>query len=104
MLFVRACNDCHCSETRWPWYAHVAPASWLLRNDVNHGRIHVDFSVWEGYPLDRKQRLLSNICDLARQRTMPPRPYLLMHRDATLTDADIREICEWTAAQLAALR
>ena len=28
-LLQRACYDCHSNETRWPWYAFVAPASWL---------------------------------------------------------------------------
>ena len=24
-----ACYDCHSHETRWPWYSHLAPFSWL---------------------------------------------------------------------------
>ena len=32
-LARRACLDCHSNETTWPWYAYVAPGSWLLRRD-----------------------------------------------------------------------
>src|SRR5690349_11025724 len=31
-LAKRACFDCHSNETRWPWYSHVAPMSWVLQN------------------------------------------------------------------------
>ena len=33
-----ACFTCHSNETRWPWYSHIAPASWLVQRDVEQGR------------------------------------------------------------------
>jgi heme-binding protein len=33
-MLRRACYDCHSNETRWPWYSHVAPVSWLVAHDV----------------------------------------------------------------------
>ena len=45
-LFMRYCADCHSSQTRWPWYSHVAPISWLVQHDVNEGREHFNVSVW----------------------------------------------------------
>ena len=33
-----ACYDCHSNETRWPWYSHIAPMSWLIAGDVKEGR------------------------------------------------------------------
>ncbi len=43
-LARRACFDCHSNETRWPWYAHVAPVSWFLQHDVVEGRQELNFS------------------------------------------------------------
>lgn len=37
-LFFTACKDCHSNESHWPWYASVAPASWLVYRDVAEGR------------------------------------------------------------------
>jgi len=37
-VLSRSCNDCHSNRTVWPWYSHVAPASWLVVSDVNRGR------------------------------------------------------------------
>ena len=35
---MRSCGDCHSNQTRWPWYSHVAPFSWVITDDVNEGR------------------------------------------------------------------
>jgi hypothetical protein len=37
-LMTSACMDCHSNLTTWPWYSNVAPASWLVQNDVDGGR------------------------------------------------------------------
>ncbi|MFW6198793.1 MAG: heme-binding domain-containing protein, partial [Acidobacteriota bacterium] len=40
------CYDCHSHETSWPWYSWVAPASWLVTQDVAAGRSRMNFSTW----------------------------------------------------------
>ena len=45
-LVVRACFDCHSNETIWPWYANIAPISWLTTRDVDEGRDELNFSEW----------------------------------------------------------
>jgi len=34
-LLRAACYDCHSYESKWPWYSHIAPVSWLIAQDVN---------------------------------------------------------------------
>ena len=46
-LIHRACYDCHSNKTVLPWYANVAPMSWLLLRDVNGGRSHLNFTEWD---------------------------------------------------------
>src|SRR5271169_1947874 len=41
-----ACYDCHSYETKWPWYSHIAPVSWLVAGDVRDGRHDMNFSDW----------------------------------------------------------
>jgi hypothetical protein len=36
------------------------------------------------------------MCNLVQRRRMPLPSYLLAHRDAALSDADVRTLCEWT--------
>ena len=35
-MFDRSCNDCHSNNTRWPWYANVAPVSWFGPSTFRH--------------------------------------------------------------------
>jgi hypothetical protein len=92
----RACRDCHSNETRWPWYAHVAPVSWFVIDHVNHGRSHFNYSDWARYPRDDARRLLENSCAQARRETMPLPSYTFVHRAARLSDADVAALCGWT--------
>lgn len=82
-LAVRACFDCHSNETKWPWYADVAPVSWALDLDVIRGRRELNFSEWNGNP--RRLRDLSRVVQEGR---MPPLTYILTHPAAKLSAAE----------------
>jgi hypothetical protein len=92
----RACRDCHSHQTRWPWYSGVAPASWLVVDHVDHGRRHLNFSDWAGTGGERAKDPLSAICREVTGGHMPMPSYLLLHRDARLSSADVQALCGWT--------
>lgn len=95
-ILARSCNDCHSNQTVWPWYSHVAPVSWLVAYDVNHGRAALNFSEW-GTPDTRKNNeMLGEICKEVTDKEMPGFVYTIMHPSAKLTDANIQTICLWT--------
>ncbi len=98
-----ACYDCHSYETKWPWYARVAPVSWLIASDVNDGREHLDLSDWPAEP-DSAARRLDRINEALDYREMPPKKYTLIHAGARLTEAQRKEIMDWTDAEAAKLR
>jgi len=82
-LVVRACFDCHSNETKWPWYSHVAPVSWLVFRDTMEGRRQVNFSEW-----DRPQREAHEAAKEVREGEMPMAIYLPLHHDAKLSAAE----------------
>lgn len=82
-LAKRACFDCHSNETVWPWYAKVAPMSWLVVYDVRSGRAEFNFSDW--YDGDKPGR---KAAEEIREGGMPLPQYLLMHPEARLTPAE----------------
>ena len=96
--FERSCQDCHSNRTVWPWYSHVAPASWLLARHVNQGRRELNFSEWGQYPARRRDRKLKEICEQVRRGEMPQTSYTLLHSQAKLSDQDKQAICAWTEA------
>ena len=102
-ILQRSCQDCHSEVTRYPWYSYVAPASWLVRNDINGGRERMNLSRWSSYSVVRKERFLSEIANQVKDRDMPLSQYTLIHRDARLSDADVDAIFRWTQSERARL-
>jgi len=98
-----ACYDCHSHETKWPWYSRLAPVSWLIADDVNEGRAHVNFSDWPTQP-DRAAKKLDRINEVLDYREMPPPKYTLIHAQARLTEAQRKEIMDWTTTAAAKLQ
>jgi hypothetical protein len=106
-VLKRSCYDCHSSETRWPWYSSVVPMAWGVANHVKQGRAEMNFSDWGAYPARKRVALLEKMCDEVREGRMPLKQYLWLHRDATLSEADWKSVCDWSmeeADRLAAAR
>jgi mono/diheme cytochrome c family protein len=102
-ILLRACYTCHSNQTRWPWYAHLAPVSWLVIRDVEGGRKHINFSTWDKYADDPETviRKLRNIDKVMHNGTMPPWYYAPAHPDAHLNDADRQAIEDWVLQAIA---
>jgi mono/diheme cytochrome c family protein len=82
-LAKRACFDCHSNETKWPWYAGIAPFSWLTQNHVAEGRRKLNLSEW-----DRPQKEAKDVVKTIQKGEMPLSSYLLAHPDARLQPAE----------------
>ena len=95
-MLRRACNDCHGIARAWPWYASVAPASWLVAHDVSEAKEQADFAHWAQYPPHTQARLLEKMCEEVQEGEMPLRQYLWMHRAAGLSPAERQLFCAWT--------
>ena len=86
-LVKGACADCHSNLTNWRWYSRIAPGSWLIQNDVDGGRNHMNFSRW-----DQPQPSVSEIVRQISGGGMPPLQYKLIHADARLSAGQKREL------------
>jgi hypothetical protein len=82
-LARRVCFDCHSHETRWPWYASVAPMSWRIQRHVDEGREKLNFSAFG--PV---QEEAGESAETVREGNMPPFDYALAHPEARLSAAD----------------
>ena len=100
LLLKRACYNCHSNETVWPWYANVAPVSWLVGSDVVEGRQNVNFSEWGNYASSVQGDKLKAIKEEMQEGGMPPWYYSIMHRDSRLSPGGRRQIRDWTANAL----
>lgn len=84
-LFYRACADCHSHDTRWPWYSHIAPVSWLIVDHVREGRREMNVSVEDEVDV-------TEAVDEIREGEMPPADYKLLHPEARLSEAEKAEL------------
>ena len=88
-LAKRACFDCHSNETRWPWYADVAPFSWVVQNDVYNAREVLNFSAWQvTFPTAGASGLS------VRTGNMPPVKYRMAHPEANLTPEETKALAD----------
>jgi len=99
-ILRRACFDCHSNQTRWPWYAWVAPISWLVAHDVHEAREHLNFSTWDAYAPKKRSKRLDDVIEEVHEGEMPLWYYRLVHPEAALSNDDLDELDAWIGALL----
>ena len=97
-ILKRSCYDCHSNESKYPWYSNIAPVSWMISNHIEVARQWVNFSVWEDYTHDEKQKKLKEIFRAA-YTAMPLSSYLSMHEEAHLSVQERTLIRDWTGVR-----
>jgi hypothetical protein len=95
----RSCRDCHSLGTEWPWYARIAPVSWMVSGDVEKGRSFLNFSKWDTYTKGQKMAFLAAMASATGQERMPPKRYLILHPRATLSTDDRRILKDWSRSE-----
>ncbi len=98
-LLERSCYDCHSNETAWPWYARVAPMSWLVTHDVKEAREHVNFSEWGDLDAGDRESAMKEIAEEVEDGKMPLRLYVPLHPAARLTEAERAQLVAWSSAR-----
>ena len=91
-----SCYDCHSNHTIYPWYANIAPFSWLIDQHIRNGKDELNLSEYGSLTSKQKISVLTKICDAISDSTMPPANYLMLHKDVALDSDDITAICDWS--------
>jgi hypothetical protein len=102
-MVERACQDCHSANTHWPWYSKFPPLSWKIHRDVAHGRAFMDLSKWDKYTESERMGFLAAIARAAQTHLMPPVRYVWLHREARLSDAELRSLQAWALTEREAM-
>ncbi|MEO8131864.1 MAG: heme-binding domain-containing protein [Bryobacteraceae bacterium] len=105
-MIERSCSNCHSNETHWPWYARMAPASWIMAKDVNEARRAMNLSRWStqnGRRPDLAIATLTAACEDLRTGRMPKWNYRLLHPEATVSKTEADQFCGWATSEVRAL-
>lgn len=96
----QACFDCHSNHSRYPWYAYVAPVSFVIQHHIDEGRSELNFDEWASYSRDKQKHKLEEVSESLRENWMPLEGYVKLHKQAQLST----EQRETLAAKIDAIR
>lgn len=100
-MLKAACYDCHSNQPRYPWYASVAPMSWSVAEHIEHGRDELNFSEWATFSARRRDHKLEEMIEEVEEGNMPLKGYVIMHKDAKLSDEQIEMLRAWVEQERA---
>ncbi len=95
IILKQACYDCHSHQTTYPWYSNVAPVSWWLKDHIDEGREHLNFSVWASYDAERREHKLEELAEEVEEGEMPLDSYTWTHAESRLSDEQRQKLVDW---------
>lgn len=95
VILKTACYDCHSDNTKYPWYAEVAPVSYWIADHVEEGKEHLNFSSWTLYSAKKKAHKMEELIEEVEEHEMPLDSYTWMHGEAKLSEDQIKALNTW---------
>lgn len=97
-ILERSCNDCHSDNTVYPWYAHLQPLGWWLADHIDEGRGNLNFDRFLDGSAWRQYHKFEEVREMIELDEMPLPSYLIIHRDAVLTQEEATILLDWSDA------
>lgn len=94
-LLREACYDCHSDRTRYPFYAEIQPFGWWMARHVRDGKAQLNLSAFGRLRPRTQESSLDEMITSIEDRTMPPREYAWMHREARFTQEQAARVVAW---------
>ena len=94
-ILERSCYDCHSNFTNYPWYSYISPVSIFLGKHVKKGKEELNFSEWGLISDKDKISRLVDIYESVESGEMPLQSYLIIHKEAALSEDDKEVILSW---------
>ncbi len=94
-IIKTSCYDCHSNKTEWPFYSYIAPLSWLVAGDVEHGREELNFSEWYKMSAEKISRKKEKLVEEVMEGKMPLPIYLYTHSNAELDEMQKQVLRGW---------
>lgn len=94
-ILKASCYDCHSYETKYPWYSYIQPVGWFLKDHIDEGREHLNFSIWRSYDREKQLHKLEECYEEVEKKKMPLESYVYGHAEANLTDQQRATLVEY---------
>jgi Haem-binding domain len=103
-ILVKACNDCHSNNTRYPWYAMLQPVHWWMTKHVNEGKREINFDEIAGKPVWLINKKMEEVIEQVKEGEMPLSSYTITHRDAKLAQDEKAKLTNWAQSVMDTIR
>lgn len=90
-----ACYDCHSNNSVYPWYTNLQPVGWFVKNHIEDGKKHLNFSEFGTYTAKKQAHKLEECYELIEKGEMPLSSYTIIHKEAVLTEAQQTELISY---------
>jgi hypothetical protein len=97
-IMVKACNDCHTNNTRYPWYTKLQPVHWWLDGHIRNGKKALNFDEYTHRNLRYQYHKMEEVIEMVKESKMPLKSYTWTHKDARLTADERAKITGWASA------
>lgn len=97
-IFEKKCFDCHTSQTRYPWFAHLPLLSTLINWDIHRARSFLDMQ--NDYPFHSNYDFMDQLYEIEtaiEEDKMPLTRYRIINWNFGLTPQEKSIILKWVA-------
>ncbi len=94
-ILVQSCYDCHSNNTFYPWYSYIQPTRFFMESHINEGKENLNFNEWGNYSARKQNNKLDRIAKQIKSNEMPLSSYTMIHKNATLSATQKKEIINW---------
>ncbi len=94
-ILINSCYDCHSNHTEYPWYSRISPVSWYLQKHVRDGKEDLNLSEFGNLSKAEKIGALSDVYEALEASNMPLQSYILIHKDARMSQDEIDALMVW---------
>lgn len=94
-VLKRACFDCHSNNTNYPWYTNIQPVGWWMQHHVDEGKEELNFSEFATYSAKKAAHKLEETAEMVEEKEMPLESYTWIHKNAKLTQDEIKLVADW---------
>ena len=90
-----SCYDCHSNNTYYPWYSYIQPSRFFMESHIAAAKENLNFNEWGNYSARKQNNKLDRIAKQIKSNEMPLSSYTLIHKNATLSATQKKEVLDW---------
>lgn len=98
-ILKTSCYDCHSNHTNYEWYHEIMPFGWVAAHHVDEGKHHLNFSDFSGFSAKKIDHKLEETVEEVQEHEMPLGLYTALHKEATLSEEQIKMLVDWANAE-----